>query len=132
MLEYSFTESDVSRETIVQTSTDFDENHKLALEALINLGYTKAQAQKALAKANGNTAEELIRSALVMLFWGRKLPSSYPATYDESAESLISTNSFGVTSKTPSVKLKIPLSQYTQSLSRNNLTIKRHTFSTKK
>ena len=45
-----------------------DENEKLALEALTNLGYTKAQAQKALAKASGNTVEDLIRTALSHLF----------------------------------------------------------------
>ncbi len=68
MLEYSLTENNVSRETLTQTSANLDENQKLALDALVNLGYTKAQAQKALAKASGNTAEELIRTALALLF----------------------------------------------------------------
>ena len=69
MLEYSLSDKDVSRETSVGiSSAELDENQKLALEALINLGYTKAQAQKALSKASGNTAEELIRTALALLF----------------------------------------------------------------
>ena len=59
---------DVSRETIAQTKQNLDENQKLALEALVNLGYTKPQAQKALAKASGNTVEDLIRTALSQLF----------------------------------------------------------------
>ena len=59
---------DVSRETIAKASKPDDENQKLALEALVNLGYTKPQAQKALQKASGNTVEELIRTALSQLF----------------------------------------------------------------
>lgn len=69
MLEYSLSDKNVSRETSVGVSSaELDENQKLALEALVNLGYTKAQAQKALAKASGSTAEELIRTALSLLF----------------------------------------------------------------
>jgi len=69
MLEYSLSDKNVSRETSVGVSpAELDENQKLALEALVNLGYTKAQAQKALAKASGSTAEELIRTALSLLF----------------------------------------------------------------
>ncbi len=67
MVEYTLSDVDVSRETIV-TKTTLDENEKLALEALTNLGYTKAQAQKALSKASGNTVEELIRTALSHLY----------------------------------------------------------------
>lgn len=59
---------DVSRETIVKAKENLDENQKLALEALTNLGYTKPQAQKALSKASGETVEELIRTALSQLF----------------------------------------------------------------
>lgn len=66
-VEYTLGDADVSRETIV-AKTNLDENEKLALEALTNLGYTKAQAQKALAKASGNTAEDLIRTALSHLY----------------------------------------------------------------
>lgn len=67
MLEYTLSDVDVSRETI-KTKTNLNDDEKLALEALTNLGYTKAQAQKALAKASGNTAEELIRTALSHLY----------------------------------------------------------------
>ena len=67
MAEHALGDIDVSRETIV-TKANLDENEKLALEALTNLGYTKAQAQKALSKAVGNTAEELIRTALSHLY----------------------------------------------------------------
>lgn len=68
MLEYSLDANDnVSRETIA-AKADLDENEALALEALVNLGYSKAQAQKALANASGNTVEELIRGALSHLF----------------------------------------------------------------
>ena len=67
-IEYTLGENaDVSRETFT-AKANFDENEKLALEALTNLGYTKAQAQKALAKASGNTVEDLIRTALSHLF----------------------------------------------------------------
>ncbi len=47
---------------------DFGENKKMALDALVNLGYTKQQAQKALSSSTGNTVEELIRNALAKLF----------------------------------------------------------------
>ena len=60
-------DADVSRETFT-AKANLGENEKLALEALTNLGYTKAQAQKALAKASGNTVEDLIRTALSQLF----------------------------------------------------------------
>lgn len=66
-VEYTLSDSDVSRETI-SVKASLDENEKLALEALTNLGYTKAQAQKALAKASGSTAEDLIRTALSHLY----------------------------------------------------------------
>ena len=66
-VEYTLPTTDVSRETIVAKAS-LNENEKLALEALTNLGYTKAQAQKALAKASGNTAEDLIRTALSHLY----------------------------------------------------------------
>lgn len=67
MVEYTLSDVNVSRETI-PAKTALDENEKLALEALTNLGYTKAQAQKALAKASGSTAEDLIRTALSHLY----------------------------------------------------------------
>lgn len=67
MVEYTLSDVDVSRETI-KTKVNLDENGKLALEALTNLGYTKAQAQKALEKASGDTVEELIRTALSHLY----------------------------------------------------------------
>lgn len=70
VLEFGYDGNDdnVSRETIVKAAENDTENHKLALEALVNLGYTKSQAQKALAKAEGNTVEELIRTSLSQLF----------------------------------------------------------------
>lgn len=69
VLEFGYDgEENVSRETIAMTVENDTENHKLALEALVNLGYTKAQAQKALSKAEGNTVEELIRTSLSQLF----------------------------------------------------------------
>ena len=67
MVEYTLSDAIVSRETI-SVKTAPNEEEKLALEALINLGYTKSQAQKALTKASGNNAEELIRTALSHLF----------------------------------------------------------------
>lgn len=67
MVEYTLSDVDVSRETI-PAKANLDENEKLALEALTNLGYTKAQAQKALSKASGNTAEDIIRTALSHLY----------------------------------------------------------------
>lgn len=67
MVEYTLVDADVSRETIV-TKAVLDDDQKLALEALTNLGYTKAQAQKALEKASGNTVEDLIRTALSHLY----------------------------------------------------------------
>lgn len=67
MIEYTLSDVNVSRETI-PAKANLDENGKLALEALTNLGYTKAQAQKALSKASGNTAEDLIRTALSHLY----------------------------------------------------------------
>lgn len=67
MVEYTLADVDVSRETI-PAKANLDENGKLALEALTNLGYTKAQAQKALSKASGNTVEDLIRTALSHLY----------------------------------------------------------------
>ncbi len=67
MLGYTLTGADVSRETFVAKAS-LDDNAKLALEALTNLGYTKAQAQKALEKASGSTVEDLIRTALSHLY----------------------------------------------------------------
>ncbi len=67
IVEYTLSDVDVSRETI-KAKTNLNDDEKLALEALTNLGYTKAQAQKALEKASGSTAEELIRSALSHLY----------------------------------------------------------------
>lgn len=67
MIEYTLSDVNVSRETI-PVKANLDENGKLALEALTNLGYTKAQAQKALSKASGNTVEDLIRTALSHLY----------------------------------------------------------------
>lgn len=67
MIEYTLGEVNVSRETST-AKANLDENEKLALEALTNLGYTKAQAQKALSKASGNTVEDLIRTALSHLY----------------------------------------------------------------
>ncbi len=61
-------EENVSRETLQGALGASDDERKLALEALVNLGYTKAQANKALEKAEGNTVEELIRTALSQLF----------------------------------------------------------------
>ena len=61
-------EQNVSRETILEKQQNLDQNQKLALDALINLGYTKTQAQKALSKAQGDTVEELIRTSLSLLF----------------------------------------------------------------
>ncbi len=49
------------------TSAEFDENKKIAADALVNLGYTKQQANKAVSKAKGNTPEDLIRNALSLL-----------------------------------------------------------------
>lgn len=66
-LEHNLHEENVSRETIILKQS-LDENEKVALEALVNLGYTKAQAQKALSKAEGNTVEELIRTSLSHLY----------------------------------------------------------------
>ena len=66
-IEHTLTETNVSRETI-KTGASLNENEKLALEALVNLGYSKAQAQKAIAKATGNTVEDLIRTALSHLY----------------------------------------------------------------
>lgn len=67
-IEFMLTgDTNVSRETST-AKVNLGENEKLALEALTNLGYTKAQAQKALAKASGNTVEDLIRTALSHLF----------------------------------------------------------------
>ncbi len=70
ILEFGYEDEsgDVSRETIAVAVENDTENHKLALEALVNLGYTKSQAQKALSKAEGNTVEELIRTSLSQLF----------------------------------------------------------------
>lgn len=70
IVEYGLDEGEqsVSRETLADVVTNQSENHKIALEALVNLGYTKAQAQKALSKAAGNTVEELIRASLAQLF----------------------------------------------------------------
>lgn len=70
VLEFGMDSSNenVSRETIQLQKENQSENHKLALEALVNLGYTKAQAQKALSKAEGNTVEDLIRTSLSQLF----------------------------------------------------------------
>ena len=69
VLEFGISgEENVSRETFLEKQQNLDQNQKLALEALVNLGYTKAQAQKALAKAQGDTVEELIRTALSLLF----------------------------------------------------------------
>lgn len=67
VVEYTLADVDVSRETI-KIKANLNDDEKLALEALTNLGYTKAQAQKALEKASGNTAEELIRTALSHLY----------------------------------------------------------------
>ncbi len=70
MLEHSIAEDEnVSRETSAATQSGaLSDEAKLALDALVNLGYTKAQATKALEKAKGNTAEDLIRTALAQLF----------------------------------------------------------------
>lgn len=56
----------------VQTSPVKDEKalsdeHKLAAEALTNLGYTKHEAQNAVSKVTGKTAEEIIRKALQII-----------------------------------------------------------------
>lgn len=69
MLEYSIAAGEnVSHETIAAAQGKLSDEAKLALDALINLGYTKAQASKALEKATGSTAEDLIRTALAQLF----------------------------------------------------------------
>lgn len=72
VLEFGLSEKEenVSRETLVSkdVGSPFEENKALALEALVNLGYSKSQAQKALEKATGETAEDLIRTALSQLF----------------------------------------------------------------
>ncbi len=69
MLEYGLIGgSNVSRETLTAKRAANDQNAALALEALVNLGYTKAQAAKALENASGNTVEDLIRTALSKLF----------------------------------------------------------------
>lgn len=68
VLEFGLDDEDVSRETLPMSSkNDNDDNHKFALEALVNLGYTKSQAQKALSKAEGDTVEDLIRASLSQL-----------------------------------------------------------------
>lgn len=68
VLEFGLDDEDVSRETLPMSSkNDNDDNHKFALEALVNLGYTKSQAQKALSKAEGDTVEDLIRTSLSQL-----------------------------------------------------------------
>lgn len=66
--EHELYEENVSRETLTLQKQNLGENEKIALEALINLGYTKAQAQKAISKAEGNTVEELIRTSLSHLY----------------------------------------------------------------
>lgn len=43
------------------------DEHKLAAEALTNLGYTKHEAQNAVSKVTGKTAEEIIRKALQII-----------------------------------------------------------------
>ncbi len=69
MLEHSlFANENVSRETASAQQGALGDEAKLALDALVNLGYTKAQATKALEKASGSTAEDLIRTALAQLF----------------------------------------------------------------
>ena len=68
VLEFGLDDEDVSRETLpISSKNDNDDNHKFALEALVNLGYTKSQAQKALSKAEGDTVEDLIRASLSQL-----------------------------------------------------------------
>lgn len=69
MLEYGmFGMTNVSRETSKAGKAILDQNAKFAMEALVNLGYTKAQASKALENASGNTVEDLIRTALARLY----------------------------------------------------------------
>ena len=48
-------------------SAVFGENEKLAVEALMNLGYSKNEAKKAVSKVSGGTAEDIIRKALANL-----------------------------------------------------------------
>ncbi len=47
---------------------NLEENQILAAEALTNLGYTRAQANKAVKNAGGGSVEDIIRKALAALF----------------------------------------------------------------
>lgn len=51
----------------VKDEKALSDEHKLAAEALTNLGYTKHEAQSAVSKVTGKTAEEIIRKALQII-----------------------------------------------------------------
>ena len=66
MLENGVGYSSVQSVSVKDEKTLSDE-HKLAAEALTNLGYTKHEAQNAVSKVTGKTAEEIIRKALQII-----------------------------------------------------------------
>ena len=51
----------------VKDEKSLSDEHKLAAEALTNLGYSKHEAQNAVSKVTGKTAEEIIRKALQII-----------------------------------------------------------------
>ena len=67
MLENALCYGKTQNITLENSEKVLSEEQKLASEALTNLGYTKSEAQKAVSKVTGNTAEELIRKALQVI-----------------------------------------------------------------
>lgn len=70
MLENSLYSTAESASASVKAASDgqsLGDNQKLAAEALINLGYSKSEANKAVSAAGSGTVEEIIRKALSSL-----------------------------------------------------------------
>ena len=64
---YSSAESASASVKAVSDGQSLGDNQKLAAEALINLGYSKSEANKAVSAAGSGTVEEIIRKALSSL-----------------------------------------------------------------
>ena len=59
--------SDFGTNVLAVSKEKLSDNQKLAVDALVNLGYSRPQANKAVSNADGRTPEDIIRNALRFL-----------------------------------------------------------------
>lgn len=67
MIENALYYGKTQSSSVENSEKRLSEEQTLAAEALTNLGYTKHEAQKAVSKVTGSSAEELIRKALQII-----------------------------------------------------------------